>query len=179
MQNVDSNLKLNKYQCLEEGRKNYVEKDDDDNYRIVYDVDGLKVLSIQLLAFEHPDWSYEKRKEVGSTPERLTEITEKRMIVDLQGRLMEDDYDDNSSYHFKVAKWIIENVQPELMQNINEWIEHKPISDIKIHNVSINDIMTQFENYKISFVQALSCLIYWQKTNYHNPDFCRDYFLIL
>ena len=146
--------------------------------RIVYDRERLEILSIQLLREDHPDWSYEKRKEEGLKPERMDYILRARMTVDLKNKLMKDDNGmGTSDYYFKRAKWVLDNVQPELLQNINEFIDGIPLSDIKIHGVSISDVMTQFEPERpISFMLAIESIICWKNAGYKNSNFCRYYF---
>lgn len=146
-------------------------------YRVIYDREQLAVIATQLLAFEHPDWPYEKRKQIGSSEEKIQELIHARMIVDLQGRLLDDAPDDKDvQFYFNVAKRIMDNIQPELVQNINEWIDGEELTDIKIHGVSIKDIMTQFPDHPIHFVRAVECLIDWKKSGYQNKHFCRNYF---
>jgi hypothetical protein len=63
------------------------------------------------------------------------------------------------------------------MPNIQEWIDGTEISDIKIYDVSIHDIMVQFgERRPIHFLEAAKCMIAWKNTGYKEKDYCEMYF---
>ena len=75
------------------------------------------------------------------TKEIRDKVIESLTIGDLASRL-EEEYmgfkslskcDDEASY-------IIKNIPKELLTNINEWLDNKPLSDIKVHGVSIKNV---------------------------------------
>lgn len=97
-------------------------------------------------------------------------------VVDLEDRLMEE-YDGTRDVFEckKEAVYLMENSPEELIQNIEEWLDEKPISDIKVHGVSINDLMKNYSRCA-HFLTALNCFIEWKKTGYEDPEFSYWYF---
>jgi len=146
--------------------------------RIVYDRKRLETWSIWLLKYEHPDWSYEKRQIEGVKPERMDFVYRCRMTVDLKNKMKEEGNGvGNNNFYFNQAKWIMDNVQPELFDNINEYIDGRPISDKKIHGISALDVMNQFgDEYPIGFTRAIKAMICWKDTGYQDPNYCRNFF---
>jgi hypothetical protein len=147
--------------------------------RAIYDKHMLETLSIGLVSMEHPDWSDEKKVSVGRSKEALEQIYMIKMASDFKSKLR-DEYRGKRSDEecAQEAKRILKDIQPELIQNINEWIDGTEISDIKIHGVSIPDIMNRFgnERQKIHFIHAVKCMIDWKETGYADPNYYRHYF---
>ena len=103
------------------------------------------------------------------------------ITIDLIAKIeeVEGDFMDHTQCVWE-ANDIMHGLPDELIPNINEWIDDKPISDIKINGISALDIMGQFGKRQcITFLQAIECLNAWKKTGYRNRDFCRRYFATL
>ena len=152
----------------------------DKENRVIYDRKRLELISVLEVKDAHPEWTEAKQKEIGYSEESIQDLIYRKTIGDIVDRMVEEDGGNEESdfrYNLSVAERIMENVQPELMPNIHEWIENRPLSKIKIHGWTVDKIMTQFgPSHHILFVEAIECMIYWKETNYRNKDFCRLYF---
>lgn len=147
--------------------------------RTYYDENKLRKCAFLETALLHPDWDRVKIEEVAYSKEMINILKRRALAVDLKYKLKEDDMEIMpDSYYEKQAKWIVENIPNELILNVNEYIEGKNLSRIKIHGVSVDDIMTQYPNRKIFFAQALKCIIAWKKQGYQNDSFRFDYFAL-
>jgi hypothetical protein len=98
-------------------------------------------------------------------------------VVDLESRLMEE-YGGTRDVFFckEEALYLMENIPEELIVNVEEWLDEKSLSDIKIHGVSVNDVFEMCKGRFIHFLSILKCFIEWKKTGYEDPDFCFWYF---
>ena len=151
----------------------------DASERIVYDRERLKVLSIQWFKNEHPDWPREKCVEEGAKEENIDMVMRMRLAADLADKISENEWQyATPEYFLHKAKRVVENAPRELYQNINEYIEGKELSDIKLHGWSVSDVMHQFAPHKkIDFIDAIVCISYWRARNYQNDNYCREFFL--
>lgn len=155
---------------------NYLNKEN----RVIYDRRRLEAISISEVIEEHPEWIKSRQETVGKSEERIQKLIHRRMVADLAERMLENNRGGCGDRDFcvKSAQWIMENVQQELLPNINEWIENRPISTIPVHGVTVSDIMTQFQpDRSISFIEAVECMICWKQINYKNKRFCRLFFV--
>lgn len=143
--------------------------------REIYDPEYMEYHSLTCVEMEHPEWPSDKKIEYSLSEEGMRHAWFIRMVLDIQVRYHNDvgkykDWD----YCYRRAYDIMKEVPEELIPNINEWIEYKPLSDIKINGVSVNDIINQFgKKQPIYFLEALDCMIYWKQTNYSDPMFCK------
>lgn len=148
--------------------------------RVIYDRSRLEAISISETIEAHPEWIKAKQEAVGRSEEKIQDLIYRKTIGDMVDRMVEEDGGKEYSdiyYNLCVAKRIMENIQPELVQNINEWIENRPLSDIKIHGVSVYEVMNQFAPHRyIPFIRAVECMMYWKEVDYRNKTFCRDFF---
>jgi hypothetical protein len=147
--------------------------------RVIYDRETLEAISISEVTEEHPEWIKAKQEEVGRSEERIQNLIYRKTIGDIVARMAEEDggHTDNH-YNLCAAKRIMEDIQPELLPNIHEWIENRPLTKIKIHGMTVEKIMHQFEPHRtILFIEAIECMICWKKTNYKHKDFCRLFFM--
>ena len=62
----------------------------------------------------------------------------------------------NEKYVEYETNRLYSNIFPEVEQNVLEWLENKPLTDIKIKGVSINDIMNTWEN--MDFINSVIAL---------------------
>ena len=59
----------------------------------------------------------------------------------IEQRLNEDECAKYAPHYAEVfSRRILDDCLPELEHNVCEWIEHRPLSDIKIDGLSINDL---------------------------------------
>ena len=147
--------------------------------RIIYDRERLEVWSLMLAREQHPNWTYEQCLEESVKDEWMEKVIRGRIIADLTDKRIEEsgEYAHHDFFYLQ-SKWLVENAPKELYQNINEYIDGKEISDIKIHGVSVPDIMNQFMPHKkIHFLDAMECMAYWKKNDYQNPNFCKYFFI--
>ena len=72
---------------------------------------------------------------------------------------------------------LMKYIPHEVIQNVNDSLDDQPLTDIKIHAKSFNDVMDMFKNTRpLTFIQVLHCFADWKKCNYFDEDFCFDYF---
>lgn len=155
---------------------NFLNRED----RVIYDRRRLGAISISEVIAEHPEWIKSRQEAVGRSEEKIQNLIYRKTIGDMVDRMVEEDGGVGRSdihYNLCVAKRIMENIQPELVQNINEWIENRPLSNIEINGITVESVMNQFSpRRRISFVDAIECLINWKEIGYRNKTFCRDFF---
>ena len=81
-------------------------------------------------------------------------------------------------YLVLIANRIMRLIPAELEQNVDEWLDDKPLTDIKVHGLSVLDVMNQFGPKRIiTFLEAIECIGKWKETGYANKDFCRLCFM--
>ena len=76
---------------------------------------------------------------------------------------------------------LMAEIPQELQQNVSEWLDDKPLSDIKVNGVSINDVFAMFKDASrpLHFIQILESFAVWKKCNYYDDKhffmthFCR------
>jgi hypothetical protein len=148
--------------------------------RKAYNKEIIHLTAICNLSKEHPTWSNEKIEKEAEKQDVIKRVVLALTELDLAHKL--DEYYKgywNWSECHETANYIMNNMEPQLIQNINEWIDEQPLSDIKIHGWSIKDIMcSPNKKRKVSFVEAMKCLIQWKENNYENKDFCILYFAL-
>lgn len=65
------------------------------------------------------------------------------------------------------AKNLVEGVPTELLINIDEWIHNLPLSNIKVHGISVNDVFDRYGRARpIHFIKILHCMCRWKETDY-------------
>ena len=99
-------------------------------------------------------------------------------ILDLSNKLFEGANGDFSLGNCENdAVYFLDNLPEELIQNVNEWLDDKPLTDIKVHGVSINDIYKFYKNRRyLTFGRVLRCMTDWKESEYIDPKFCFRYF---
>lgn len=76
-----------------------------------------------------------------------------------------------------MANDIMRIIPPELEQNMDEWLDDKPLTEIELHGKTVKDVMTQFgQKQNITFLEVIKCFGHWRAEGYKNDDFCRWYF---
>lgn len=108
----------------------------------------------------------------------MTDFERKERTMRLYEKIkeLEGDYATNGQCLTMAIK-IMRYLPTELIPNIDEWIEGRDLSDIKVNGWSVADVMTQFGDKKIiPFLSAVECLGRWKVTGYKDKDFCRDYY---
>ena len=148
--------------------------------RIIYNRKKIELLSKAEVAREHPEWTEAKQKEVAYSDKHVNDLIKRLTIRDLAHKMLKDDNecvcDETLRIYRQKSQWIIDNIQPELINNINEYIDGNEISPIKIHNISAIDIMTKHNHgQSIHFIRAIQCMIYWKENNYQK-GFCETFF---
>lgn len=74
---------------------------------------------------------------------------------------------------------IINELPSELYPNVQEWIDDKPISDIKYYGISIKDIMEQdIENTHktYDFIDSLNAMLLYINHGCEDVSLCKNYF---
>ena len=75
-------------------------------------------------------------------------------------KMIYDKIKQNEQANDKYVKYetdrLYNNIFPEVEQNVLEWLENKPLTDIKIKGVSINDIMNTWKN--MDFINSVIAL---------------------
>ena len=102
----------------------------------------------------------------------------KARIYDLIQKL--DEVEGKFIDHTQCVWWanrLMRNIPPELEQNIDEWIDDKPLTDIKVHGWSIADIINHYGKKRIvTFLEAVKCMGDWHASGYQDDEFCVWYF---
>lgn len=149
------------------------------NKREIYDPKFMEYRSLACVEMEHPQWPSDKKIEYSISEEGMRHAWFIQMVLDLRERYHNDvGQSETWAYCYQKAYDIMKNMPEELIPNINEWIEYRQLSDIKINGVSVNDIMNQFgKKQQIYFLDAIECMIDWKDTNYFDPSFCKFYFM--
>ena len=80
-----------------------------------------------------------------------------------------------NGYAERISNFIMDRCIPELEQNVNEWSDDKPLTDIIVGDGwSINRILKEYP--WIDFIQALFVLYYYKEGGYYSPDFANLFF---
>lgn len=120
--------------------------------------------------------TYEEFDELSKTDEIRKQAIFNLNVVDLESRLIEDYGGTRTSIQCaEEALYIMDNIPEELIPNVEEWLDNKPLSDINVHGMSINYLIN---TYPLCFhiYAALNCFIKWKETGYKNKNFCKNYF---
>lgn len=136
----------------------------------------IEMQTYMVICQAHPEWrAQEIEKHVNEPIYRETAM---RLLLanDLSKRLEVECPSYDRDQCIRRAFRIMQDIQPELFQNINEWLDGKKLSDIKIHGVSLNDVINQYEDVKIHFLKGLDFMIAWKNTGYANSDYHKRYF---
>lgn len=147
---------------------------------LIYNRRKLEIMSHAEVAHEHPEWMEARQKEIAYSDKYVNDLIKRLIIRDFAAKLITDDGGQcvDDVFYKNLSKWIVTNVQPELIQNINEYIDSKDLSPIEIHGVTIVDLMKINNPRKcINFIDAISALIYWKESNYHGKDFCYQFLM--
>lgn len=121
-------------------------------------------------------------EEEASQQEYVDRAIEILTEADFRQKLFYEYYKERVDYSDCIleAGYLVNNMPRELWTNLNEWLDDKPLSDIKVHGVSINDVMKMFEtSLPRDFVQILKCMTIWKKHNYVDKNFCWNYFALM
>ena len=127
---------------------------------------------------EHPNWSLKQKNAELNSIKRKEMTVRKLTIIDLKERLFKE-YDGTHTMLecANEAKYLMDNMPPELIVNVNEYLDQQPLTDIKIHGVSINDVFAMFSKSRpMHFIRILHCMTEWRLLDYFNEDFCWNYF---
>lgn len=141
-------------------------------------IDRMSTWAVEMYKFKNNiNLSEEEFNNLKNTEEIKKEAVKRLNLMDLEDRLHEM-YRGlrNSNMCRKEAVYIIDNIPDELMVNLEEWLDNKPLSDIKIHGFSINDILKDFPY--VNFTQALTCMIDWKAQGFLDSNFIIRYFAI-
>lgn len=139
------------------------------DYDIVYETSYLMIKS----DYENmpEEWYIKKAKE--NIPRLMIQIFKGNIWY----RLQQEGAD--IQFANRLSQKLIEDVPKELYQNIQEWIDEKPISDIKYGGISIKDIMEQdFVGMGIyhSFIESLMALLLYIEHGCKDKTLCKNYF---
>lgn len=114
-------------------------------YRKEYDEKKIMMRAACLVYDCYPEWPKEKKEEEATKEEWLDTARKFMVYVEFINKIVKHENGTSSYENCKrIAKNIIENMPKELWPNIEKWIDEQQISDIKVHGVSIPDIMLQF-----------------------------------
>lgn len=84
------------------------------------------------------------------------------------------------SHYSKVkGEHMVKNIPKELFPNIIEWIEDKPLSDIKYCGLSVNDIINNYEYYydkKLCFPYALRIMKTYIEDGCEDKEIAKKFF---
>lgn len=124
----------------------------------------------------------EEVEEEASQQEYIDRAIKILTEADFRQKLFHEYYKERVSYGDCIleASYLVHNMPQELWPNLNEWLDDKPLSDIKVHGLSINDVMKMFAtSLPRDFVQILKCMTAWKKYDYVDKNFCWNYFALM
>ena len=78
---------------------------------------------------------------------------------------------DNQETLLMRAKNILQDLPPELNKNIQEYINGEPFSDIKIHDLSLSDVLQYWNADNWYLADAIEALNFYK----NNPKFGKQY----
>lgn len=108
-----------------------------------------------------------KKTIAGKSDEYVQRAIYWQTVADLKNKLTiyyKNIYDDYNCY--LEAKRMLDYAPTELIQNINEWIDDRIITEIQINGVSIPSIIQSYPpELDVDFVDAVKCISGWQKLN--------------
>lgn len=147
-------------------------------YKKHYDQKKIELRALILVCNNHPDLDDETKKQMAASEEWLDVARKSFILHDFTEKIKDHEQGLlNYTASRAVAARIINNMPQELWPNVEEWIDDKPISDIKVHGVSIPDIMHQFQGRTILFLNAMECMCDWKSYEFKSNEFCRYYFM--
>lgn len=116
------------------------------------------------------EWYKEKAK--ADVPNLMLEIFKCNLIDRIKKIGFKKDY------AIDCANKITDIIPKELYGNIQEWIDDKPISDIKYKGISIKDIMEQDIKYgvKHDFFESLEAMMMYIQCGCRDKSICKKYF---
>lgn len=146
-------------------------------YQKQYNEKKIKMRAAILVYNQYPDWPVEKKEEEALTDFWLDTARKSLVVGDFAKKIQEQNVNAMTYLQCEsVAFDIINNMPEELWPNVEEWIDDQPISDIKVHDVSVPDVMFQFPEYKIPFLSVMKCMCMWKEYDYKGENFCNLYF---
>jgi hypothetical protein len=147
--------------------------------RKAYDQNMIERMARLTVNFNHPDWDDEQVNKEAKKEEHIQNAVFNLTVMDLRDKLLEE-YGDRRTLQFCAddAKYIMMNIPKELIVNVNEYIDGMPLSDIKIHGVSINDVINGLMPRRVHVVQVFKCMAKWKEYEYFDERFCWNYFAL-
>lgn len=149
--------------------------------RDAIDQDKVKKYAMLIAAKEHPDWDHEELILAADNKTYIDQAVYVLTLSDFRQRIYADHQEKVPYEECAIeAKYLLDNMPQELIQNLNEWLDNQPLSEIKIHGTSINDVMQMFKSsLPRDFLQVLKCMTIWKKHNYVDENFCWNYFALM
>lgn len=90
-------------------------------------------------------------------------------------KMLDLGYGDNVKYHIDY----FDGIPRELFPNVYEWIDDKPLSDIKYNGLSFNMIIQQYydaHDKKLNFVEAVLVMFFFVKNGCKNIQIAGDFY---
>lgn len=143
-----------------------------------YDQEKLHRACLVHVDIANPGMPVEKIQELAASEEIQQEVAKQFLAKDL-AQYFFDDYQGRYPMTFctEKAKLFIKRAPEEILINIQEWLRHEPLSDIKICNVSIKAIMDHFKSsHPVHFLQVVECLSDWKENEYYDNMYWFHYF---
>lgn len=137
-----------------------------------YNYDMLYKILHQDVKLEHPNESEEwYKKEIEKIiPSRIQDIFKSNIFF----RFKQDGYNDVRADYW--ATKIINILPKELYPNIEEWIDEKPLSDIKYCGISIKDIMNHYLPQRIiPFNRSIEAMLAFIESGSRDINICYNY----
>lgn len=140
-----------------------IEYDYDSVYKVIYE--GKKSTYKDM----PEEWYVQKSKE--EVPNFMFNLFKTNVLY----RMLQEGY--GRWYAVPFVDKIFKYLPEELYVNLEEYIDEKPISDIKLHGVSLKDIINQYgeDGRKEPFIDACEAMIAYIKTGYVYKGICFDW----
>jgi hypothetical protein len=147
-------------------------------YQKHYDQKKISIRAVILVYNKYPELDDVTKRRMAESEEWLDIARKSLVFADFTEKIKEHEQGLFTYTASRVvATRIINNMPQELWPNIEEWIDDRRISDIKVHGVSIPDIMHQFPEQDILFLNAMECMCDWKNYEFKGNEFCRYYFM--
>ncbi len=139
-----------------------------------YDYDRVYDTCYRTAKVEHKGMTEEwyRKKAEEDVPEGMFKI----FVANLFHRIMQGGV--SRSLAYSLTNEIINRLPEELYINVQEYIDEKPVSDIKYEGVSIKDIMEQYKDINLTepFIDAAIAMIAYVESGCEDRSICFGFF---
>lgn len=139
--------------------------------RLLRSEGAIERIAKRLVRMKHPELTSQEISELAKRKEFVDEAVYQIKVADLQDRLFEEYGETQPSWvcRDQAIEWMTK-LPEELLLNVEEWLDNKPLSDIKVHGISINDIFSKYKSPNLTMTRVMSFFILWKETGFKNEN---------